>query len=437
MKLPRPSLFARLLWLQVGVALALLVVFAGLVYVERNVAVARLVADRWAPALREAAGWSGTVPGTPPAVVRSAQRPPMALRSFTSSPRMAALEDELRQRGVPLQEVVIARGLRAPTVWLLVAAPDGAAPVWLGFSDVALLPSVPRRLLLALVIAGLLLVGFSWAFTRRLTRPLEHLRARMASQRPGEPRAAAAPLADASPEIASIAAAYDDLLARFEAHERERALLLAGVSHDLRSPLARIRLAAGLLPDDPALAARRESIVRNTQVADRLIESFLDHVRAGELALDQRADLAVLARTAVEARARDATDLACNAPGSLPVENTHPLLLERLLANLLDNALQHGRAPVRLALHTDGTTAVIEVSDHGPGLPEGRRDELLQAFARGDASRQAPGTGLGLAIVARIVSRLRGTLNFEHAQGVHTVCVRLPLTGAASSALRR
>jgi two-component system osmolarity sensor histidine kinase EnvZ len=427
MTLPRLSLFARLLGLQVGVALALVVVFAGLVYVERNVAVARLVAERWAPALREAAGWRGPVPVTPPEVVRSAQRPAVGLRSFPTSPRMAALEDELRQRGVPLREVVVARGQRAPTVWLLVAAPDGAAPVWLGFSDVALLPSVPRRLLLALLIAGLLLVGVSWAFTRRLTRPLEQLRARMASQRPGEPRPANAALADASPEVASIAAAYDDLLARFEAHERERALLLAGVSHDLRSPLARIRLAAGLLPDDPALAARRDSIVRNTQVADRLIESFLDHVRARELALDQQADLAAIARTAVHTRGRDAGDLGCDAPPTLPVAQTHPLLLERLLANLLDNALQHGRPPVRLVVRTEGATAVIEVSDHGPGLPAGRRDELLQAFARGDASRQSPGTGLGLSIVVRIVGRLRGTLAFEHEHGVHTVRVRLPI----------
>ena len=64
--------------------------------------------------------------------------------------------------------------------------------------------------------------------------------------------------------------AYDELLQRFERHERERALLLAGVSHDLRSPLARIRMAAGLLPEEPASAHWREAIVRNTQVADRL-----------------------------------------------------------------------------------------------------------------------------------------------------------------------
>lgn len=424
------SLFARLLWLQVAVVIALVVVFGAFVYVERNVAVARLVAERWAPALRHAAGWRGTVVDTPPTVQMRTERPPLALASFASTPRMAALEDELRRLGVPLREVVIARGPDTPRVWLLVATPEGSAPVWLGFSDVALLPNLPRRLLAAVALAAVLLAGVSWAFTRRLTRPLEQLRERMASQGPGAPRTPAVPLHDATPEIAAIASAYDALLARFETHERERALLLAGVSHDLRSPLARIRLAAALLPDDPQSAARRETIVRNTQVADRLIGSFLDHVRAGELPLDQPADLAPLARAAVEAHrsaaAAPAQALTCEAPASLVVAAAHPLLIERLLANLIDNAMQHGRPPVRVVVRDDGDAAVLEVVDHGPGLPEGRRDELLQAFARGDASRQSPGTGLGLAIVARIVARMGGTLAFEASGGVHTARVRLP-----------
>ena len=306
-------------------------------------------------------------------------------------------------------------------MWLHVATPDGGAPVWLGFSDIALLPNLPRRLLLALLIAVLLLVGVSWVFTRRLTRPLEQLRARIASQQPGAASPPPAAIVRASPEIVAIDAAYSDLLARYDTHERERALLLAGVSHDLRSPLARIRLAAGLLPDDPAVAARRESIVRNTEVADRLIQSFLDHVRAGELLLDQPADLAALARAAVQAHARPESELACEAPATLPLERTHPLLIERLLANLLDNALRHGRAPVRLRVAHDGDLAAVEVSDAGEGLPPARRDDLLRAFARGDTSRGTPGTGLGLAIVARVTERMGGTLNFEHRDGRHVV----------------
>ena len=98
-------------------------------------------------------------------------------------------------------------------------------------------------------ISALILVAVSWIFTRRLTRPLEQLRQRMQSHRPGQGSVTAAPIAGASPEMAAIAVAHDELLQRYERHERERALLLAGVSHDLRSPLARIRMAAALLPE--------------------------------------------------------------------------------------------------------------------------------------------------------------------------------------------
>jgi two-component system osmolarity sensor histidine kinase EnvZ len=419
------SLFARLLLLQVLLAIALLVVFGALVYVERNVAVARLVAERWAPALRDAAGWRGEVRGPLRELQRSDTRPALALRPPLAAPRMAALDEELRRLGVPLQDAVIARGSRGPVLWLQLRAPDGSV-AWFGLSDAALLPNVPRRFLLALLLAALLLVGVAWVFTRRLTRPLEQLRTRMQSHRPGEPAASAAPIASATPEVAAIEAAYADLLQRYARHERERALLLAGVSHDLRSPLARIRMAAGLLPEVSESAAWREAIVRNTQVADRLIESFLDHVRAGELALDQSADLAALARSAAATTGHGADELGVVVPASLPLQHTHPLLIERLIANLLDNAFKHGGAPVEVRVEERGAVAIVEVSDAGTGVPEPQREQLLQAFARGDAARSSPGTGLGLAIVARVVARMRGTLAFERRGGRHVVRVELP-----------
>lgn len=419
------SLFARLLLLQLLVPMVLFVLFGGLVYIERNVAVARLVAERWAPALRGAAGWGGYVDDAPPQVLRSPERPGQALPSPQAAPRMAALDDELRRRGVPAREALIARGDQQPVLWLHVDTPQGA-PVWLGLSDPALLPSVPRRLLVAVFVALLFLVAVSWVFTRRLTRPLEQLRTRMQAHRPGEPTKRSAPLASASPEIAAIESAYLDLLQRQERHERERALLLAGVSHDLRSPLARIRLAAGLLPDDPAVAPRREAIVRNTQVADRLIESFLDHVRAGEMALDQDADLAALARSVAEATARPESELRVDAPQCLQLHHTHPLLVERLIANLLDNAFKHGKPPVLLSVRAEGPHAVLTVSDAGPGVPDDQRSALLQAFARGDSARSTPGTGLGLAIVARVVARMGGSVSFERRDGRHGVRVELP-----------
>ena len=149
-------------------------------------------------------------------------------------------------------------------------------------------------------------------------------------------------------------------------------------------------------------------------------------MRAGELALDQSADLATLARSAAAATGHGADKLAVVAPESLLLQHTHPLLVERLIANLLDNAFKHGRAPVELRIEARGALAVVEVGDAGAGVPEQQREQLLQAFARGDAARSTPGTGLGLAIVARVVARMGGTLAFERCDGRHVVRVELP-----------
>jgi two-component system, OmpR family, osmolarity sensor histidine kinase EnvZ len=429
------SLFARLLALQLLLALLLMLLFGVFVYVERNVAVARLVAERWAPGLRQAAGWMAPVQAAAPATRLPLQRgspPETALRSPLAAPSMVALDDELRRQGVPVQQLLIASGEQGPMLWLEVGTPQGP-PAWLGIADPALLPTLSPRLWQVMLLGGLLLTGLSWAFTRRLTRPLEQLRERMQQQRPGTPATDIAPVAPATRELAAIEAAYRDLLQRFERHERERSLLLAGVSHDLRSPLARIRLAAGLLPEQAEGGEWREAIIRNTQVADRLIGSFLDHVRAGELALDQSADLAALARGQVATHgAHGDQAIALDAPDTLLLQHTRALLLERLLDNLLDNAVKHGRPPVALRLAREGAQVLIEVSDAGPGLPPAQREALLQAFARGDSARGTPGTGLGLAIAARVVARMGGQLGFTHEQGRHRVRVTLPGPAAHS-----
>ncbi|WP_341887793.1 ATP-binding protein [Variovorax sp. YR752] len=429
MKLPRPdSLFARLLLLQVGVAVALIVVLGLFVYIERNAAIARLVGERWAPALQRAAGLPPTDAGSQAGrtLLRSDERPAGSWRAPLAAPRMVALDDELTRHGLNVRDAVVSRGSSGPVLWLQLRRADGTLG-WFGIADIALLPRLPGRLALALLIIASVLAALSWYFTRRLTRPLEALRERMQSQRPGEPVPSREAISGATPEIAAIETAYDELLQRFERHERERALLLAGVSHDLRSPLARIRMAAGLLRDDAADARWREAIVRNTEEADRLIGSFLDHVRAGELSLDQHADLAAAARAAAAASGHAADELQVDTPAALPLSRTHPLLLERLVANLLDNAFKHGRAPVRLAVRAEPGRAIVEVSDAGAGVPEAQRESLQQAFARGDAARGTPGTGLGLAIVSRVVLRMGGTLAFERVDGRHVVRVVLPL----------
>ena len=425
--MPAPTLFRRLVVAQTIGAFALLLVFAGVFYAERNRTVAKLTAERWAPALRAAAGYGAAVSGGPAATeVRiSDARPAGAIPSTRWAPRIVTLRSTLREAGVPAGAVVFTRGVPHAMTWIEVTGPDGRTR-WLGLQDDVVESYVFQRLLLALVL-GLAIVGVaSWTLARRLTGPLEALRRRIESHDTGAPPAAAG---DGAPtlEIAAIESAWLAQADRLAHQESERALLLAGVSHDLRSPLARIRMAAELLPETPDVAARRGTIVRNVNVADRLIASFLDYVRASELPLTATVDAAAVARRLLETRDEPAGVLALAAPARLDVPRAHELLLERLLANLVDNAMRHGRPPVLIRLWADGGDVLLDVEDHGAGIAPEAQARLTQAFARGDASRGTAGTGLGLAIVQQIVRRMGGRLSFERVAGAPCVRVRLPL----------
>jgi two-component system osmolarity sensor histidine kinase EnvZ len=423
--LPRfDSLFSRLLLAQIALVSLLGLLLGALFYVERNVTIATLYAERWAPELASAAGLK-SAPETPTPVLRRADPPERARLPSQNAPRFAALRQALQARGVPVAEVMLTLGGPEPMVWLHVV-PEGRPPVWLGVAGELVLPEWSRRTVLAFLLSSVLLVGVSWAFTRRLTRPLERLRSRMQAHMPGG--VAAPPLGSVSaisPEITAIDAAYTDLLARLQQHERERAVLLAGVSHDLRSPLGRIRMAAELLPDTAEVNLRKASIVRNIGEADRLIESFLDYVRSGELAFDETVDLAAAARAVVARFERPAHELDIVAPAALPWPRANRLLVERLLANLIDNALKHGRPPVQVSLGGDAAQAWISVTDAGEGMDPQAAQHLQEAFARGDSSRSTAGSGLGLAIVRQVATRLGGKLSFERGTRQQTVKVTL------------
>jgi len=431
---PAPTLFDRLFRAQILSALALLVVFAAAFYVERNRTVARLTAERWAPALRVAAGLPAANGGDPhapsPQAVRVADAPPPdTVPTNAWTPRIAVLRDTLREEGLVVTDVAFTPHRGRPVTWLAVTGPDGARR-WLGIDDDIVESHVVWRTIVTLVLGVVAIALASWFVARRVARPLEALRRRIEAHQgdaAGDAAEPPPPASAATAEVEAIAAAWDALRARLARHESERALLLAGVSHDLRSPLARVRMAAELLPETPGVAERRASIVRNVDVADRLIGSFLDYVRAIELPLDASVDLVALARAALETRGEPADVLGLDAPARLVLTQANALLLERLIGNLVDNALRHGRPPVRIRLRSEGGDALVDVEDHGPGIPPAAREHLTQAFARGDASRGTPGTGLGLAVVQQIVRRMGGTLEFAGESGVHRVRVRLPL----------
>jgi two-component system osmolarity sensor histidine kinase EnvZ len=419
------SLFMRLLMAQVLIAVMLLALLATVFIVDRNHVLADLYAERWAPSLAEAGGYQAALE-PPQTVRRSDVRPSGPLVVNSEAPRIAALRAALIRRGIPVDQVAVTLSDQDPVVWVHVVRNDGSAQ-WLGIDGHVVVNNWSQRVMLALFLGLALLAAVSYLLTRWLTRPLEKLRNHMQAQLPGAPPVGPMdrPADGAAPEIEQIGLAFADLQERQARFERERAVLLAGVSHDLRSPLGRIRMAAELLPDAPDTAARREAIVRNVKACDRLIESFLDFVRSGELAFDETVDLAAAARSATAGFDRPPAELSVEGPAALPWPRANRLLFERLVANLVDNAFKHGRTPVKVRVGGDAQAAWLEVEDAGAGLAEGSNERVQEAFVRGDASRATPGTGLGLAVVRQVALRLGGQVSFAREAGRHRVRVRL------------
>ncbi len=417
------TLFARLLVAQVALAIVLTAILAMVFYVDRNRTVAQLVTSRWAPSLlllARGAPIEQVRQLAPGGLLTSDQRPEAVIRIASLAPRRAIMQETLEEAGLPVTDVVFGRERNAPAatpmLWLALKVDDGATR-WVSFESDIVEENLRERFLIATLLLFGLAVGASALIAHRLARPLEALRARIAAN-----DASGGPLPNASSEVQAIDEAWRALRQSLDQQERERALLLAGVSHDLRSPLGRIRMAAELLPDGDRIAHRREAIVRNALQADRLVGSFLDHVRSGELPLNETVDVAAVARSMAAQQQRAASELLVHAPATLLVPNLSLVLIERVIGNLLDNAFIHGQPPVRLTVGTTGDRVCIEVEDDGHGIAPDSQRTMLQAFARGDASRRHPGLGLGLSIVQRVALRMGGSVAFHRsADGARTI----------------
>lgn len=204
-------------------------------------------------------------------------------------------------------------------------------------------------------------------------------------------------------EIAEVAHAYNQMSEDLAAHDRERALVLGGISHDLRTPLTRIRLAAEL-SDDMQL---REGLNADVDQMDAVIEQFLDFARMDESEPVMLTDLRDIVQEVVQRFRVQTPSIEVDIQ---PVQKiaARPLMLKRALGNLLDNAVKYGGADIVVNLSQQVETISFTVSDHGPGIEAGQREAVKRPFIRLETARSdASGSGLGLAIVDR-AARLHG-----------------------------
>ncbi len=282
---------------------------------------------------------------------------------------------------------------------------------WLGWGSAALL----------LALAGTYLIMF------RVTRPLKTLAD--AARDIGRGRQPA-PLTETGPdEIRRVTHAFNQMSSDLARLDDDRALILAGISHDLRTPLTRLRLAAEMSADADA----REGIGADIDEMDKIIGQFLDFARETEGEPPEPTDLnAVVTHIAAPLQRRGARIELRLA--ELPPLMLRPLALLRLVSNLINNALRHGggTAPVEVETRREGGRIVVDVLDRGPGIPPGEAERLKLPFTRLEAARTgASGAGLGLAIVNRVALGHGGSFDLLPREGGGMVArVSLPASQA-------
>lgn len=423
------SLFGRLFALQLASLVAVFLVFGGLVLRDQSRANARLVAPIWAAAIQarltqatDDAPASGTEVVATEVKVTLDQPPPNA-RYPQLLARYNALITELGHTGLDVRRVALSSQDNITTTWLEVRIAPGHSR-WVGISEdletASLWGSTGLGLLLAL---GIVVIS-AWWMSRNLILPLTQLKTAMRTY--AATGTAVTLTNDRGPtETREMATQFTELVAQREQNERMREVMLAGISHDLRSPLGRIRMGAELLPDDAASRAWKKVIVDNVVLADHLLGSFMDYARAQQLTLASAVDLHALVTQ--QCRLRDLTvDEASGLPRPLVVAPASAVGLERAFNNLLDNAQKYGKPPFTVSIAVREATAVIVVTDHGPGIAADQLDQVMQPFYRGQSHRNTPGTGLGLAIVNETIRRHGGQVQLRNTPCGFSVEVTLP-----------
>ncbi len=250
----------------------------------------------------------------------------------------------------------------------------------------------------------LLAVGGAFLIVVRINRPLHALT--LAAEQMGR-GATPAPVDESGPtEIRTLSHAFNQMATDRKKLDDERALLLAGVSHDLRTPLARIRLGVEML-DDKGDASIRSGIVQDIEDIDAAISQFLDFARAASSESETpNASLNEIVAALAPRYERAGKPLTLHT-AAVPPLPLRKLAMQRLISNLIDNALRHGGPDVTVITGYADATAFVEVLDRGPGIPPEQAEHMLQPFTRMDVARSTSGTGLGLAIVDRI-ARMHG-----------------------------
>lgn len=256
------------------------------------------------------------------------------------------------------------------------------------------------------LLAVVLALAMAWLIASRISRPLKAMA--QSAETVGRGQMPAPLPEDGAEELSRLATAFNAMAADLDRHERDRSEVLAGISHDLRTPLTRLRLEAEMSVSDESA---RQAVIADIEQMEAVISQFMDYARAesGEKAIVT--DLGPILLAVAERQSRLGRPVQ-TAVGTLPDALLRPKAVVRAVTNLIDNAAKYGGGEIILAATAVDGEIRVEIADRGPGIPAGEIDRLKRPFTRLETARtDASGTGLGLAIVERIARLHDGRLD--------------------------
>jgi len=275
-----------------------------------------------------------------------------------------------------------------------------------------------------LIVIGVLSVIGGWLFARYVFRPLRQLEEAANQVAQGEyPERLTL---KGTTEIVGVTRAFNSMAFGIKQLEDDRALLMAGISHDLRTPLTRIRLAAEMLDEKDAFF--KEGIAQDIDDMNEIIDQFITYIRLDREELPEKHSLNEVIAHEVKAEQAQGHNITLDLT-ELPLLMLRPVALKRVVANLIGNAKRYGGGEIYVKSGMRNKKfAFFEVADNGPGIPTEKLEQLFKPFVQGDNARGGQGSGLGLAIVQRFVNHHGGkVLITNRKQGGLSVQIELPV----------
>ena len=296
-----------------------------------------------------------------------------------------------------------------PGLWVGFTIEDDG--YWMFTDRSRLNPPVGKTWIIWLVTAAALSLAGAALIARLINRPLRDLSIAATRVREGDFSASQLNEKMATNEIREVNIEFNRMARKLVQIEQDRAIMLAGISHDLRTPLARLRLETELSVTD---MDAREHMANDIQQVNAIIDKFMDYARPDHVVLAPVALGDVVGRCVYALKDRSDIRFNVDLPDDLRVL-ADEVELSRVVSNLLENAARYGKsvdtgvAAVDISAKPHDGWVLLEVRDHGPGVAAHNLAHLTKAFFRGDAARtSATGAGLGLAIVDKNIQRMGG-----------------------------